>query len=95
MHKGKKKETVPIKAAHTVNSISLALELVTMGIGVSWLAPAIVNHPRLSEGDFVNVLPGWTVPRVELNVVMPNRQLPHRVRLYLDHIVEHFAKMPQ
>lgn len=95
MHKGRKKETVPVTAAHMVNSVSLALELVAGGRGVAWLAPAIMPHPKHSGEDLVNVLPGWTVPGIDLNIVMANRQLPHRVRLFLDHIVDHFDRMPK
>lgn len=95
MHMGKKKESVSINAVHMVNSISLALDLAMEGCGITWLAPAILKHPEMKENDLVHILPEWSVPGIELNIVMPNRQLPYRVRLFVDHLVEHFAKMPQ
>lgn len=96
MHKGKKRETIPINAVHTVNTISLALEMAAAGIGVAWLAPSIAASPVLVSPDvFVNVLPGWTVPGIEINAVMANSQPPHRVRLFLDFLIDHFARMVQ
>lgn len=95
MHKGKKKESISINPAHMVNSISLALDLAIAGQGVTWLAPALLSHPEMREHDLVHILPEWSVPGIQLNIVMPNRQLPYRVRLYVDFLVEHFAKLPQ
>lgn len=95
MHKGKKKESVPVKAVHTVNSVSLALEMALAGIGVTWLVPAVLEHPSLQINDLVPILPGWTVPGIELNVVMADKQVPYRVRLFVDHLAEHFSRMPR
>ncbi|CAK7072713.1 MAG: HTH-type transcriptional regulator DmlR [Desulfovibrio sp.] len=96
MYKGKKKETVTITAAHTVNNASIAVELASEGLGVTWLAPAMLeNHPDLIEHDLVHILPEWSVPGIDINLVMPNRQLPYRVRLYVDFLAEHFAQMAQ
>ncbi|MCC8194499.1 MAG: LysR family transcriptional regulator [Deltaproteobacteria bacterium] len=95
MWKGKKSESVAIKPVHTVNSISLALELALAGLGVTWLAPAILSHPGLEDQELVPILHGWTVPGIELNLVMAGSQPPHRVRLFADYLVEHFANLPQ
>ena len=96
MWKGKKSETVTVNAVHTVNSISLSLELAFAGLGVTWLAPAILDHPKIAEQhDLVSVLPGWTVPGIELNVVMAGKQVPQRVRLFIDELVAHFTKLPK
>lgn len=93
MWKGKKSETVIINPVHTVNSISLSLELVLAGLGVAWLSPAVLNLPAPEIEDLVPVLPGWTIPGIELNLVTSNRQMPYRVRLFVDHLVEHFAAL--
>lgn len=95
MHREKKSETVPITAAHTVNSISLSLELALAGLGITWLSPEVLNIPAPEIKTLVPVLPGWTIPGIELNVVMAGNQLPYRVRLFVDHLVDHFAQLTQ
>lgn len=95
MKKGKKTETVAIQALHTVNSISLCLELVQAGIGASWLVPPVLKHPALTSHEFVIILPGWTIPGIDLYVVMASNQLPHRVRLFLDHLIAHCDRISQ
>lgn len=95
MWKGRKSETVAIRPVHTVNSISLSIEMVLAGLGVAWLAPVILTHPALDPGELIPILPDWTIPGIELNVVMTGNQLPYRVRLFVDHLVDHFANLPQ
>lgn len=92
MRKGKKTESVTVKIVHQVNSISTALELALAGLGITWLVPMTLKHPAIKESDLVPVLPGWTVPDIEINVVMAKSQLPHRVRLFLDFLVDHFER---
>jgi len=93
MTKGKKTETVVVETPHIVNSISLSLELALADLGIAWLAPSALEHPYLATVSLVHVLPGWTVPGIDINVVMSNRELPHRVRLFVDHLVDHFASV--
>ncbi len=95
MWKGKKTESVAVRPIHTVNSISLSLELVLSGLGITWLSPAVLNLPAPEFEALVPILPGWTIPGVELNIVMAGNQLPYRVRLFVDHLVDHFARLPQ
>lgn len=57
MWKGKKSETVNINPVHTVNSINLSLELALAGLGVTWLAPAVLNLPAPEIDYLVPVLP--------------------------------------
>ena len=95
MWKGKKSETVPITPVHTVNSISLSLELALAGLGVTWLSPAVLQLPIPEMKTLVPILPGWTIPGIELNVVMAGNQLPYRVRLFVEHLVDHFTQLTQ
>lgn len=92
MRKGKKLEKVTVKAVHQVNSVSVALEFVQAGLGVTWLVEAALNHPEVKASNLVPVLQGWTVPDMEINVVMAKSQLPYRVRLFVDFLVEHFTR---
>ena len=90
LSKGKKKEKVPVFSVHTVNSISLSLELALAGIGVAWLVP-IVAAKHEESGDLLPLLPDWHIPGGVLNAVMADRHVPQRVRLFLDYLVEHFS----
>lgn len=93
IRKEKQTETVTVQTVHTVNSISLCLEMVQAGIGLSWLVPPVLKHPALATNELVTVLPGWTIPGIDLYVVMANNQLPHRVRLFLDYLIAHFDRI--
>ena len=94
MRKGERVETVPVNAVHTVNTISIAYEFALEGLGVSWMAPSLI--PVLEEhGDLVPILPGWTSPGVDINVLMADRELPRRVRLFVDYLVNYFAGLPE
>lgn len=90
LSQGKRKEKVPVLAVHTVNSISLSLELALAGIGVAWLVP-IVAAKYTESGELIPLLPDWHIPGGVLNAVMADRHVPQRVRLFLDYLVEHFA----
>jgi len=95
MRKGKKTIAVTVKPAHTVNSISMALEMALAGMGIAWLSPAILEHPTLNTVSLVPVLPEWTIPDIDINAVVAGNQLPYRVRLFLDYLVAHFSRMTQ
>lgn len=90
----KKTESVSIQPAHRVNDISLSLELALAGAGAAWLTPALARTYE-NEGKLIRLLPGWTYPGADINLVMASRMLPLRVRIVADYIVEHFAGLPQ
>ncbi|TLV11513.1 LysR family transcriptional regulator [Klebsiella indica] len=92
MSNGDKKESTLIHPAHTVNNPNLALEIALAGSGITWADPPMVAG-YLAAGQLVPVLAGWVFPSVDLSVVMANSQLPKRVRLFVDFLVEHCKKM--
>lgn len=94
MTKGKRKETVHVQPAFLANSAHLLHEIALAGLGVMWLVPSMA-HEYVESGEMVPILPGWTIQGVELGIMMPGRQLPQRIRLFVDHIVEYFAASPQ
>lgn len=92
LSKGKVTETIFVKAVHRADNLALSLEFALAGGGVAWgVAP--VAAPHLERGELVPVLPGWTVPGFDISVVMPSSQIPKRVRLFVDYLVEHFARL--
>lgn len=90
--KGNITEKVAIRPVHRVDNLQLSLELALAGAGVAWFVAHVVA-PHVERGDLVPILPGWIVPGFDLNAVMVSRQVPKRVRLFVDYLVEHFARM--
>lgn len=90
--KGKITEKVLIRPAHRVDNLQLSLELALAGAGVAWSVEHLA-HPHVERGDLVAVLPDWTVSRFDINAVMPSNRIPKRVRLFVDYLVAHFARM--
>lgn len=91
LSKGKQVEKVRIKPVHVVNSVSVSLELVLAGLGIGWfVAPMVAKYEK--AGELVRILPDWGNPDVDINAVMATSQLPQRVRLFLDYLVQTFAE---
>ncbi|MDL2216545.1 LysR family transcriptional regulator [Desulfovibrio sp. OttesenSCG-928-M14] len=90
---GEVTEHVTIRAVHTVNTPSVALEFMLAGLGIGWLAvPKAVAYEE--SGQLLRLLPDWRPPGgVDISVVTPARQMPHRVRLFVDFLATHFADM--
>lgn len=90
MSKGEQTESVSVHPAHVVNSGGIALELALAGLGVTWLVPVIASRYEES-GELVPLLPGWTYPSADINIVMASSQVPKRVRLFVEHLVDFFS----
>lgn len=85
--------SVPVRAVHTVNTPSAALEFVLAGLGISWFSAPMAG-PYEEKGELTRLLPEWTPPGgVDISVVTAARQMPHRVRLFIDYLAAHFADM--
>lgn len=92
LKKGNNTETIAVRPVHRMDNLCLALELVLAGSGISCLVPsAVVEHEE--RGELVPILPDWTVPGFDISVVMTNNNIPKRVRLFVDFLVEHFQKL--
>ena len=91
-YKGDKAQHVTLRPRHNAQSIRLALELVLAGQGVSAFLPQIAD--RFSRaGELIRLLPDWNMGEVEVHILLPDRQQPQRIRLFVDHLVEHFKKV--
>ena len=90
MTRGEETRIVEVRLFHTTDSPLVARELVRAGAGVAMLiAPLAAEDEK--KGNLMKLLPGWTVPEVEISAVRPPVQPPKRVRLFLDHLVEYFT----
>ncbi|MDL2307319.1 LysR family transcriptional regulator [Desulfovibrio sp. OttesenSCG-928-C06] len=87
-------EEVRVKQAHLVNHLSVATDFVLAGLGVGWLARPMVEYHR-KRGELVQLLPDWTLEEgVDISIVMASSELPRRVRLLVEHLVELSREMP-
>ena len=91
--KGKQNITVRPNSVHTVNTSALSLDFALAGLGAAWLIAPLASR-FTQDGQIVKILHGWAPPGgVDLSLVMAGRRLPRRVRLLVDHLVEHFGEL--
>lgn len=86
-------ETVTVKGRYIANHAGARLEAAILGLGIANL-PDFVATQALRRGALVQVLPDWTLDaRAYVGTVWvlypPNRFLPPRVRVLIDHLVAH------
>ncbi|EFL51184.1 transcriptional regulator, LysR family [Solidesulfovibrio fructosivorans JJ]] len=90
--KGDDVKTVVLHPKHTVQSVGLALELLLAGQGVATVIPQLAKVFD-KNGDLVQLLPDWPLAKVDINLTLPNDRMPKRIRLFVDHVVEHFQSL--
>lgn len=87
--KSGEKVTVKLKPAHSFNSISASHTFVLEGLGVGFLPkPLAENH--IKQGKLLRLLPEWELPTISAYLVMAGSQIPLRVRLLIDHLVNYY-----
>ncbi len=85
------KRAVTVEGQTTVNSLGMVRQLLLAGAGIGML-PDLFVQDDLKAKRVVRVLPLWEAPPVDAHVLVRTRTLlPHRVRLFLDHLVSHFG----
>ncbi len=90
--RGKRAETVAINPTHITNNINVLHEFIFAGQGVSLMesSPAVF-HGR--ETELIRLLPEWSGPSFPMNVILVNRQVPYRVRLFIDYVIDFFDNL--
>ena len=81
---------IPLNFIHYLNGGGLMAEFLLAGIGAS-LAPPSMMKAFEKYNMVKRLLPEWTGPVTDLHLVMPEGQLPHRVRLFADYLAAHFS----
>ena len=72
----------------------MALAACLNGAGIT-LAPPFAALPHVRRGDLVPVLPQWSGGTRPLQIVTPSRrQMPARVRAFIDWMLERVARDP-
>ncbi len=87
--------TVGVRGRYVANHAGARLEAAVAGLGIANL-PDFVASAALRHGDVVHVLPGWTLDsRAYIGTIWllypPNRFLPPKVRVLIDHLVAQLA----
>jgi DNA-binding transcriptional LysR family regulator len=85
---------VRVRTANVIaaNNTEMQRQFALLGMGVAILPGYVVSHD-LAVGRLVRLLDDYRLPHVEINVAYPSRRhLPAKVRTFIDHLVEHFAR---
>ena len=89
---GARTETLHFKPAFQFSSITLCNEFALSGRGVAMLRRGFAQ-PHVQSGALVRLLPEWSGPGQDYYIVRKQGQLPARIRLVIDYLVDHFTHM--
>jgi DNA-binding transcriptional LysR family regulator len=91
MHKGNRQVTVEVQPQYSFSSVEMCRDFVLAGHGVALLREGRAE-PDERAGRLVRLLPDWSGGFAhDVNLVMGSRQLPRRVRLFVDHVLAHVS----
>lgn len=83
---------VPIKPAVAVNSPELALQVALQGVGVVRM-PVYLAHPWVVKGRLQRVITKDALQAQTLSVCYQGRQVPRRVRLFIEHFQQSISNL--
>lgn len=85
---------VAVESRLSFSDAEAVLEAARAGLGVARI-PSFVASSSVADGHLVRLLPRWTIPGTGVYVVHPaGRRPPHKVRLLIDWLVDHFDDPP-
>ena len=90
LEKGKRRQAIPIKVAHSLGSPSLCMDFALAGHGVAMLS----DHLFLEndhKGELVRVLPDWTGPTHDMYMVTAGGQKPRRIKIFVDYVADYLS----
>lgn len=84
-----------VKGNVAVGNMSILAKFVEYGLGVS-LIPDIYVKEEVSQGKLVRLLPEWSAGSLDINILMPQRELlPAKTRYFVDFIADKFSAINQ
>jgi len=90
--RGSEEVDVRVSGRLTLNGASAAVEAAAAGVGIA-CSPRYAAEAALADGRVLPLLPDWDPDHRNLWAVFPSsRYLTHRVRLFVDHLAEHFTE---
>ena len=84
---GEKKAQVSVTAAIAANNVFALRDLLVAGAGFGIL-PLHVVREDLATGRLRHGCPGWNARKLTLHALLPTRQVPPRVRVFLDRLAD-------
>lgn len=81
-----------IKPKYVFSSVELCRDFVLAGLGIAMLR-GVLTAADEKAGRLVRVLPKWSGFRHDLKLVTAPGQQPRRVRLFIDHMQDCYARM--
>lgn len=73
-----------------VNTITACKSACLSGLGIATL-PEFICRQHIKNGELVQILPEWELPRAAISLVFPqNKLIPKRLRVFIDHVLERF-----
>lgn len=89
-----KPQHVKVPAVMQTNNGDTARAAALAGMGVIW-QPTFLVGEDLRAGRLVQLMPGWSLPDIDVLAVYPSRRhLSARVRVMIDFLAEAFADVP-
>ena len=93
--RGGKTQNIHIESAYCSNNGDILRIAALDGLGIA-LLPTFLVGPDLAAGRLVEVLPEWTLPALGIYALYaPNRFLPAKTRLLIDHLTKCFGPEPE
>lgn len=91
MYDGRRHVTVEVQPRYSFSSVDMCRDFALAGHGVALLRGLLVA-PDEKAGRLVRVLPEWSGGfEHDVSLVTGSAQLPQRVRLFVDHMLETYA----
>ena len=76
-----------------VDEIQMMKQAVESGVGISYI-PDYIALPLIEAGKLKHILPDWQSKGQPFSMLYRDRkQIPYRVRLLIEHALQHFTKM--
>lgn len=82
-------QAIKVEGKYIAGTPSMAQQLAKLGCGIGLLDVKAVTAD-LKQGTLVKVLPNWAPINVPVQILMPSRLLPARVRIFVDLITQYF-----
>jgi DNA-binding transcriptional LysR family regulator len=86
-----KLETVQLRSRITASNGDVLMAAAAQGLGIT-CHPDFIGDEYIADGRVVHILSDYPQPELGIYALLPgNRQVPHRVRVLKDFLVERFA----